>query len=99
MHESLTDVEVVDATRERVKTDNDLHAVSVDGVLGGGVKVGLLISMPERRSWDINPSSLGGRNADSVDTDSSKLVSCGSVQEGCISSLKYRPTLAVKCLT
>lgn len=69
MEESLANVEVVDATKKRVKTNDDVHLVLLDDVVGDLAEVRSLVSVTEGRSRNINPRSIGGGNAQNVDSD------------------------------
>lgn len=94
--ESLTDVKAVDTTGQGVKADNDVHAILLDSVVGDGAKVLLLVASVELRARNLDPGGVGRRDTESVDTDGSKLVDRGGVQEGCIASLERRAALGTK---
>jgi len=81
VHESLTNIEVVDTTGEGVKANDDVHAVGVDGVISDGLKVLLLVTVVESRSRNVDPGGVGGRNTESVDTDGGELIDGRLVQE------------------
>lgn len=98
MHKSLTDVEVVDTTRERVKTDDDVHTVSLDGVVGDGLEVLLLVTVVELRSGNLDPCCVSGRDSESVHTDRSELVNGRGVEERCVTGFKSRAALVTKGL-
>lgn len=58
VEESLADVEVVDATWQAVKTDDDVHAIGVDRVVGDGLEELLLITVVKLRARENCPSSV-----------------------------------------
>jgi hypothetical protein len=71
-HESwpicLTNIQGVDTTRQGVKTNNDTHVVLPNGVGGNLLQVLLLIAVVQLRAGDLDPSSVGCRDAKKVDT-------------------------------
>ena len=49
----LTDVETVDTTWEVVETDNNVHVVALNGVLGNGAEVLLLVTVVKSGAWNL----------------------------------------------
>lgn len=100
VHQGSTNVEVVDTSGQGVQTDDDdVHAVLVDGIVGDGLKVLLLLAGVESRAGNLDPCSVGSGNAKGVDTDSSYLIDSGGVQEGSVASFEGRAALATQLLT
>lgn len=64
VEESLANVEVVDSARKRVKSNDAVHAILGDSIVGNGLEVGLLVSVVELRARDINPGGVGGRDSE-----------------------------------
>lgn len=98
VHKSLTDVEVVDTTRERVKANNNVHAIGVDGVVGDGLEVLLLVTVVESRSGDLNPCRISCWDSEGVHADGGKLVNSRSVEEGGIAGFKSGAALVAEGL-
>lgn len=67
--EGFADVETVDTAGQAVETDDDVHAVLVDGVVGDLAEPGLLVTGVELGAGDLDPGGVGGWDAESVDTD------------------------------
>ncbi|KAH0194784.1 glycoside hydrolase, partial [Aureobasidium melanogenum] len=88
VHQSLTDIEVVDTTRERVETDNDVHAVSVDGVVGDSLEVLLLVTVVESRSGNLNPRLISSWDSEGVHSNRGKLINSRGVEEGGIAGFQ-----------
>ena len=95
---SQTNIEIVHAARKRMKTNDDMHVVSLDGVLGDGTEVALLISVVKSGAGEVDPGSVSCGNTKSVNADGSELVDSASVQERSIASLKHRTALGTKSL-
>jgi len=76
-----------------------MHVILLDGVLGDGTEVALLVSVVEGGAGDVDPSSVGRWNAESVDADRSELVDSAGVQERSIAGFKNRTALGSKSLT
>jgi hypothetical protein len=89
----LTNGQSVDTARKRVKANDDVHVVLVDGVVSECSKVRLLVSRVKHASGDLGPSGISGRNSQSVDTLGSHLINVGKGEEGCIALLKFRTAL------
>lgn len=98
VHESLTNVEVVDTTGERVKADNDVHAVGVDGVVGDGLEVLLLVTVVKSGARNLDPCGVSCRDTESVDTNRGELINGRVVQEAGVTGLKGGATLVTKSL-
>jgi len=98
VHESLTDVEVVDTTGERVETNDDVHAVGVNSVVSDGLKVLLLVTVVESGSRDVDPGCVSGRDTESVDTNRGELINGRGVEEAGVTGLESRATLVTKSL-
>lgn len=81
MEESLTNVEIVDSTGKRVETNDDVHLVLLDGVVGDLPEVRLLVSVIEGRSRNIDSRSIGSGNAQSVDSDACERIDGRGIQE------------------
>jgi hypothetical protein len=96
VHQSLTDIEVVDTTGQGVETDDNVHIVLVDGIVGNSLEVLLLVAMVENGAGDFDPCGVGCRNTENVYTNRSQLVDGGSVQEGSVTSFEGRTALVSK---
>lgn len=95
-HQTLANVEVVDTTGQGVKTNDDVHAVCLDGILGDLAEVGELVSVVELRAGDVNPGLVSCRDTQGVDTDAGKLIDGRGVEELGISCLEGRAALVAE---
>jgi len=87
MHGGFTNVEVVSTTGERVETDNNVHAVVLDGMVGDELEPVLLVAVVLLGARNLDPSAVSGGNSESVDTDGSELVNGRCVQERLVTCL------------
>ena len=90
--ESFTNGKGVDTTGQRVETDNNVHVVLVDGVVGQGSEVSLLVTRVKHAAGDLGPGCVSGRDTKSVDTLGTHLVDVGSGEERSIALLEERST-------
>lgn len=95
-HQTLTNVQVVDTAGEGVETDNDVHAVLLNGVLGDLAQVGELVTVVELGARDVNPGSIGCRDTQGVDADTCELVDGRLVEEVGVAGLESRAALVAK---
>lgn len=77
MTEGLADVEPIGYSGQRVQTQHDVHAVSLDSVIGDGSKVDLLIAMMQPGPENVDPRGVRSGDAQSVDAHRRKLVDVG----------------------
>lgn len=77
MTQSFSDVEPVGSSRKGVETEDNMHTVLLDSVVGDGSEVNLLVTMMQPRPPDIEPCSVGGGNTQGVDTYGCELVNVG----------------------
>lgn len=96
---SLANVKIVDTSGKRVKTDDAVHVVLLNGVLGDGLEVSLLVTAVKLRTWNLDPRSICGWYPQCVDSNGGKLVDGCGVQERGIASFEDWATLATECLT
>ena len=76
-----------------VLTNDDVHVVPVDSVLGNGVQVSNLRAGVELRSWNADPGCVCGWNAEGVDAYAGQLVDGRSVEKGRVASLEHGTAL------
>lgn len=98
VHKGFADVEVVDTAGQGVQADDNVHAVGVDGVVGNGLEVLLLVAVPEGGAGNLDPGGVGGGDSQSVNTDSSELVDGGLVEERLVAGLEGGSTLVTERL-
>lgn len=98
MAESLTNVEGVDTTWQRVQADDDLHVVLGSSVVEQVGKVRLLVTVVELRPGPVDPSRVVGGNSESVDTVLGKSVNVGLGVPGSVVVLESWATLVTEGL-
>lgn len=84
----FADGQAVDAAGEGVRVDDDVHVVSLDGVVGDFFEVGRLVSRVELRAGEIDPCGIGGGDAQDCDTAGGELVNVGLGDPGCVAVLE-----------
>lgn len=99
MAKRLTDVEGVDTTWKTVETNDHVHVVLGDGILGDGLQVSLLVTVVESGAWNADPGGVGGGNTQGVDANAGKLIDGGGVQERSVASLEDWAALSAELLT
>jgi hypothetical protein len=98
MHKALPNVKIVNATRQGVEPNDDMHAILFDCIRGDSLQVLLLVARVKGRARNFDPRSIGGQNTERIDANSGHLVDGGCVQERGIASLKRRTAVVSKLL-
>lgn len=98
MEEGLADIEVVDTTGQRVEANNDVHVVLADCIVGNDLEPLLLVTRVQLGARDLDPSGVGGRDTEGVNTNTGELIDGGGVQERGVASLENGTTLRPKSL-
>lgn len=82
-----------------MKADDNVHAILQHSVIGDNLQPLLLVTTVELGTRNLNPSSISGRDAKNVDTNTGELVDSGGVQEGLVACLENGTALGAKGLT
>lgn len=98
VEEGFTNIEVVDTSRERVESDDAVHIIIADGVVGDHLEERLLISVVELRTGDIHPRGISSGDSQSVDTDAGELINGRGVEERCVACFHYCTAFVTKRL-
>lgn len=64
-----------------MKANDNVHAVRVHSIIGDSLEPLLLVTTVQLRARNLDPSGVGGRDSEKVDTNAGKLVNSGGVQE------------------
>lgn len=86
--DTLADLESVDATGKTVKVDNDVHVILVDGIVGDGAKIFLLVTVVELRARDFDPCGVGRGDTQDIDARLGKGVDDGLVNPSGVALLE-----------
>lgn len=81
-----------------MKTNDTVHVILGDGIVGDSSQIGLLIAVVELRAREVDPGRVGSWDAECVDSNTSKLIDGAGVQERGIASLEDGTAVVTKKL-
>lgn len=89
----LANVQPVDTTGKRVEVENDMYSVFLNSVCRNVLDVGCLVTGIELAAGELDPSSVGSRDAKNVDAPLAEQIDIIGSEERGVSFFEHRTAL------